>query len=65
MSTSLRAKDIAPAAYSDDSASGSSDDEGATNVEDVVDDLTYDIRNLTACNYSGLLIPTNEQEREE
>lgn len=65
MSISLRAKDIAPAAYSDDSASGSSDDEGAARVEDVVDDLTYDIRNLTACNFSGLLIPTDEQEREE
>jgi len=65
MSPSLKARDIAPAAYDDDSESGSSGDEGAKGVEDVVDDLTYDIRNLTACNYSGLLIPVNEKEREE
>jgi regulator of ribosome biosynthesis len=60
----VRAKDLVPEAFESSSDSDNeSDDSGR--LEDVVDDLTYDVRNLVACNYSGLLLPKDEDEREE
>ena len=46
----LRASEIAPEAYSDDEESEYAEGEGDSDVEDVVDDLTYDVYNLTATN---------------
>ena len=63
----MRAQDVVPQAYEEESGSGEgSDSEGEENrEEDVVDDLFYDIRNLLAANYSGMLIPTDQDEKEE
>ena len=48
-----KATDIIPNLYEDDDA---------INHEDIVDDLTYDVYNLTACNYHPLRILTDKQK---
>jgi regulator of ribosome biosynthesis len=60
----IKAKDLIPDAYDEEGSESDSDSESGR-AEDIVDDLTYDVRNLTACNYSGLLLPTDSDEREE
>lgn len=56
----LLAKDIAPEAF-DDSESYSDDE---NRVEDMVDDLEYDVFNLTAVN-SHPFAAVNDESREE
>jgi regulator of ribosome biosynthesis len=65
MSAIRRAQDVVPGAYEDNASDESSEGSDAGLAEDIVDDLTYDVRNLIAANYSGLLIPSNDREREE
>jgi len=66
--SALKARDVVPEAYENDAGSGSDSDGSGSDddrAEDVVDDLTYDVRNLTACSYSGLLVPADKEEKEE
>lgn len=58
----ISAKDIVPGAFKNEMDDDISDvDE---NREDVVDDLSYDVFNLLACNYHAIRI-TNTDDREQ
>jgi hypothetical protein len=53
MTKVVSARDIIPTLYDDGSR------------EDLVDDLKYDVKNLTACNYHAMRSTDDEDEREE
>lgn len=69
MTEVVSARDILPNLYEN---SGNNDedyevDENEDHEEDIVDDLTYDVYNLTACNYHPIAIQddsTNEQRED-
>lgn len=58
MEVAVSASDIAPELYDD-----SSDEDFDT--EDHVDDLTYDVFNLVACDYHALNIDDNSKSLED
>lgn len=71
MSKVISAKDLVPNLYDDDEVEdeaddGQSDSSGIDRAsslhEDIVDDLTYDVRNLTACNYHPIFFDENGHE---
>jgi hypothetical protein len=54
MTAVVSARDILPSLYDDENGR-----------EDVVDDLKYDLRNLTACNYHEIRSTDDDEERED
>ena len=62
--SSVKAADLVPEAYDEGSDSDAESEDSEQRQEDVVDDLKYDVRNMTAYNYSALLLPSKEHEKE-
>jgi hypothetical protein len=63
MSKAISARDLVPNLYDDHEVEEADDDANSDSMdnvtssmhEDVVDDLTYDVFNLTACNYHPIV----------